>query len=151
MTKNILKIDKLNGSLTIKNYPITLHKGTTRQEVGETLIMLYRSNIDYKNGTEWMFFEDIEFCECPCTLGLYFDEGKLTQIKINIIPFHLDRSQSGWTSNQSIDEEVSLTRFELKLQLGRTFGNDKEIFDWGEVWAVPDYHKSEMNAGIKYK
>lgn len=150
MTNNILTINKTNGSLTIKNYPITLHKGTTRQEVGQILTPLYRHNIDYKNGTEWMFFEDIEFCECPCTLGLYFDHEILTQVKLSIVPIHYDRTKSGWASNESVDEAVSLTRFELKLQLGRTFGDNKEIFDWGEVWAVPDYHRSEMNAGIKY-
>lgn len=151
MVKNTLTINKVDGSLTIKNYPITLKKGTTREQVGKVLTSLYRSNIDYKNGTEWLFFEDIEFCECACTLGLYFDQNLLTQVKLSIVPFHSDRSKSGWASNQTVDEAVMLTRFELKLQLGRPFTEGTETFDWGEVWALPDYHRSEMNAGIKYK
>lgn len=151
MTKNTLHINKLDGSLTIKNHSIILKKGTTKEEIGSSLTELYRSNIDYKNGTEWMFFEDIEFSDCPCTLGLYIDHNALTQIKLNITPTHIDRSSAGWASNKSIDEAVAMALIEYRIQLARPFKAGKEAFDWGLVWCLPDYKRSEMNSGIKYK
>lgn len=151
MNKNTLQINKQDGSLTIKNYPIVLKKGTTREEIGTILTPLYRSNIDYKNGTEWMFFEEIEFSECPCTLGLYIDHGVLTEAKITIVPVHSDRSAAGWSSNATVDEAVLLALIEYRIQLARPFKEGTEFFDWGEVWCLPDYKRSEMNSGIKYK
>ncbi|UYZ83458.1 hypothetical protein MTZ49_12760 [Entomomonas sp. E2T0] len=151
MNKNTLQINKQDGSLTIKNYPIVLKKGTTREEIGTVLTHLYRSNIDYKNGTEWMFFEEIEFSECPCTLGLYIDHGVLTEAKITIVPVHSDRSAAGWSSNATVDEAVLLALIEYRIQLSRPFKEGTEFFDWGEVWCLPDYKRSEMNSGIKYK
>lgn len=151
MAKNTLQLNKLDGSLTIQNFPIILKKGTTKIEIGRVLTELYRSNIDYKNGTEWMFFEDIEFSDCPCTLGLYIDHDKLTQVKINITPVHSDRSAAGWASNKTVDEAVLIALIEYRIQLARPFKQGKEAFDWGLVWCLADYKHSEMNSGIKYK
>lgn len=151
MTNNTLQINKLDGSLTINNYSIVLQKGTTREQIGAELTELYRSNIDYKNGTEWMFFEEIVFSDCPCTLGLYIDNNALSQIKINIIPAHLDRSAAGWASDKSVDEAVLMALIEYRIQLARPFKEGKEAFDWGLVWCLPDYKRAEMNSGIKYR
>lgn len=150
MNKNTLHINKTDGTVTIKNYAITLYKGTSRDEVGKVLTPLYRSNIDYKNGTEWMFFEEIEFSECPCNLGLYFEQGMLTQLKIHITPIHSDRSSSGWSSDKSVDEAVLLSLIEFRIQLSRPFKEGRESFDWGEIWSVPDYKRSEMDSGLKW-
>lgn len=151
MANNTLQINKLDGSLTINNHPIVLKKGTTKEQISSVLTELYRSNIDYKNGTEWLFFEDIEFSDSPCTLGLYIDNNALTQVKLNITPAHLDRSSAGWTSDKSIDEAVIMALIEYRIQLARPFKDGKEVFDWGLVWCLPDYKRAEMNSGIKYK
>lgn len=149
--ENTLRINAHDGSITLRNYPIVLKKGTPIEEIGRILTPLYRSNIDYKNGTEWLFYENITFAESPCTLGLYIDHGVLTQAKINIEPLDMHRTYSGWNTNEGIDKAVLLALIEYKILLNRPFTEGKESFDWGQVWCLPDYKHSEMNSGIKYK
>lgn len=150
LLKNTLKINKTDGSLTIKNFPIVIKKDLTKEDASKILTPIYRSTIDYKNGKEWLFFEEIEFSECPCNLGLYFVDGLLKQIRISITPPDVNRTQGGWSSDESINQAVLLTLIELRIQLAKPFKEGKEIFEWGEIWCIPDLKRSEMDAGIKY-
>lgn len=150
LQKNTLTINKTDGSLSIKNFPIVIKKNTTKEDIAKILTLLYRSTIDYKNGKEWLFFEEIEFSDCPCNLGFYFIDGLLKQVKISLTPPHVNRTQGGWSSDESIDEAVLISLIELRIQLSRPFKEGKETFEWGDVWSIPDYKRSEMDAGIKY-
>lgn len=129
------------GELVLRDMPKT--SVTTR------LAPLIHTSIDHRNGYEWVSLRLLTFGSLPCSLGLCFHLGKLSEMSFGVSLRAPDQI-SNWPIRATREREIEFVRQQLRTQLDRAFESGVEQFAWGSIWSVFDERGQQASSGLRY-
>lgn len=145
-----LSISAKDGSIHIEECALVITKGLVRDVAADKLSQFYVSNIDHKNGYEWLRFNGVSYGGQPCGFSLCFLHGEMAIMNFGVSLPNM-KLEDGWPTRETIDQEISFVRKEMAKQLGRTFQYGPERFSWGVAWSSFDAKGVCASAGLRYE
>lgn len=144
-----ISVDPADGSIRIQGCDLLVGAGLSKAEALTRLSKFLHSQIDHKNGYEWLNLRGISFGGYPAGLSLCFFDGRLQELRFGA--GLSDESRGKWPTRDAIDRQVSFVLAELRKQLARPFVSSSEHFPWGIAWSAFDEKGYVASSGLRYK
>jgi hypothetical protein len=144
-----MSIDPETGVMSFAGLSAQIQAGAGRDKVATELAPFLFSNLDHRNGYEWLYFRGLAFGGKPATLSVCFLNGAASKIHWDVWP-QTGPGDPPWPSRKKTDGEVAFVRDALSKMLSRPFSPGTELFSWGEVWCVYDDRDDCASSGLRY-
>lgn len=141
-------VDVTNGSVNLGPQH-TIRRGASQADLEAMLGEFKAGDVDYGNGSYWLYLQNLTFGEMPCQLALLFRKKRLTEIHF-AVALPDAPVESGWPTFEAINDEIAFVRKVFHMQLKRKFRNKAERFGWGEAWSSYDERGFRATAAIRY-
>jgi len=143
-----LAVDPANGALTLAGWA-TIGAGQPRSALEPALRPLIKGELDHRNGYVWLTIGGLAFGGLPCTLGLCFNGGAVSEAGWNLeMPDAV--LEHGWPTRETSDREVAFCRQVLAGQIGREVPEEGLAFAWGRLWCAYDDKGGTASTGLRY-
>jgi hypothetical protein len=144
-----LIVDPESGALTLTGLA-RISAGQTRAALEPELRPCVTGQRDHRNGYAWLMVGGLTFGGLPCSLGICFHDGAMSEAGWNLrLP---DAAlKDGWPTRETSDREVAFCRQVLAGQLGRDVPEEGLTFPWGRLWCAYDDKGGTASTGLRYE